>query len=140
MIFMDKIKILPPLNNELITVQKLLSKYYFFYLKDLERTIDHILIAKDGEKIIGAIIYNKNFTKINMLSIDKSYQHQGIGTLLFNSSLNIFKEKMNNKITILSTKYPTNSVPFWIKQGFIEKEEYITKRGNKMSLMEKVLI
>ncbi len=128
-----------PTVNELLETQSLLSVYYFFHYNDLKKNINNILILLLDDKIIGAIMYNKDFKKIYMLSIDKNYRRQQYGQLLFKTSLEIFKPYIKDKISAITTKYPTDSTEFWLSQGFKFISERITKRGNKMWDMELVV-
>ena len=78
-------------------------------------------IAIDNEKIIGTIALENRGDKgiLKRLYIKNEYQHQGIGTKLYNAFEEYVKEKTNIKTIYLACgKVLENAHKFYIKNGF----------------------
>jgi ribosomal protein S18 acetylase RimI-like enzyme len=104
----------------------------------------YFAVAKEGGKIIGLITVSKvdNITIfMNRLYIHPDYQRQGIGSKLFNSSLEAFP---NAKVVRLEVEEENKKgLSFYLKQGFKEVERKTDEiEGEKLKsiVMEKRIV
>lgn len=100
------------------------------------------LAAKDNKKVlgyIGAYVIEGEMEILNFV-VDKIHQHSGIGTLLFNTLLELYP---NTKSIILEVRENNEQgINFYKKNNFnvISKRKHYYKNGDDALVMMKELI
>lgn len=100
------------------------------------------LAAKDNKKVlgyIGAYVIESEMEILNFV-VDKMHQHTGIGTLLFNTLLELYP---NTKSIILEVRENNEQgINFYKKNNFnvISKRKHYYKNGDDALVMMKELI
>ena len=100
------------------------------------------LAAKDNKKVlgyIGAYVIESEMEILNFV-VDKMHQHSGIGTLLFNTLLELYP---NTKSIILEVRENNEQgINFYKKNNFnvISKRKHYYKNGDVALVMMKELI
>ena len=100
------------------------------------------LAAKDNKKVlgyIGAYVIEGEMEILNFV-VDKMHQHSGIGTLLFNTLLELYP---NTKSIILEVRENNEQgINFYKKNNFnvISKRKHYYKNGDDALVMMKELI
>lgn len=100
------------------------------------------LAAKDNKKVlgyIGAYVIEGEMEILNFV-VDKMHQHSGIGTLLFNTLLDLYP---NTKSIILEVRENNEQgINFYKKNNFnvISKRKHYYKNGDDALVMMKELI
>jgi diamine N-acetyltransferase len=104
----------------------------------------YFAVAKEGDKIVGLITVRKiddGIIFMNRLYIHPNYQRQGIGSKLFDSSLQAFP---NAKFVRLEVEEKNKKgLSFYLKQGFKEverKTDEIEGEELKSIVMEKRIV
>ena len=82
---------------------------------------DNILVAKDGEKVVGFAGYGKSDElpdcgEVYALYVLADYRGRGVGSRLFDAALGILKEYPKKSIWVL--KENKNAIAFYQKHGF----------------------
>ncbi len=89
-------------------------------------------IAKEGEKIVGfchVVIY-PNVNQLHAIYVLPEYTGKGIGTLLWNESLNFF-DKTKDTIVHVAV-YNKNAINFYKKVGFVDTGKIFSEDRFKM--------
>lgn len=100
-----------------------------FYLNVFKKDPKYIVIAKDGDKIIGAILSsdeNEDTLLIGELAVDKKYRKAGVGTSLV-KQLEQNAIKLNKKTISLGAQEPSEN--FYLKMGYTPRL-FIQLTGN----------
>jgi ribosomal-protein-alanine N-acetyltransferase len=102
------------------------------------------IIAKSGEKIIGAILATINATKnarILILSVDENYRRQGIGDKLLRALIYQCYQKNLNVIQLEVRVNNNDAIRFYTSQKFIIERVLpgYYKNGDNGYLMYKIL-
>ena len=81
---------------------------------------DTILVARDGEKLIGMCLVHgmRGWVYFSSLYIDEEYRGQGIGTRLLTKMMETLKEKHYSGCALLVKESNTEATEFYRKQGF----------------------
>lgn len=74
---------------------------------------------KSNKKVVGtiAVINKKNLGELKRMYIDKNYQGQGYGTLLFNKAIEFCKQKGFTKLELETNKKFKKAHIFYKKRG-----------------------
>lgn len=98
-----------------------------FFTKSLKSRSSFILLALDGEKIIGYIlmklervswrVYNP-MAELTNLSVDPMYRGQGVGTKLFQHAKAIMKKRGVKRISVQALTDNVRAVKFYETMGF----------------------
>lgn len=100
------------------------------------------LSAKDNEKVIGyigAYTFDDSMEILNFV-VDEAYQRQGIGSLLFNTLLNMYDK---TKSIVLEVRYNNEKgISFYKKNNFnvISIRKHYYKNGDDAIVMMKEII
>ena len=100
------------------------------------------LSAKDNEKVIGyigAYTFDDSMEILNFV-VDEAYQRQGVGSLLFNTLLNMYDK---TKSIVLEVRYNNeNGISFYKKNNFnvISIRKHYYKNGDDAIVMMKEII
>ena len=79
-----------------------------------------LIVIIDNTDIVGLCAYdiNSDYGKINVIEIKKTYQRNGLGTILFEFVISIMLDKQVKLIEIFV--HPIEIKPFWDKLKFTE--------------------
>jgi ribosomal-protein-alanine N-acetyltransferase len=100
------------------------------------------LSAKDDEKVIGyigAYTFDDSMEILNFV-VDEAYQRQGVGSLLFNTLLNMYDK---TKSIVLEVRYNNEKgISFYKKNNFnvISIRKHYYKNGDDAIVMMKEII
>lgn len=100
------------------------------------------LSAKDDEKVIGyigAYTFDDSMEILNFV-VDEAYQRQGVGSLLFNTLLNMYDK---TKTIVLEVRYNNEKgISFYKKNNFnvISIRKHYYKNGDDAIVMMKEII
>lgn len=100
------------------------------------------LSAKDNEKVIGyigAYTFDDSMEILNFV-VDEAYQRQGVGSLLFNTLLNMYDK---TKSIVLEVRYNNEKgISFYKKNNFnvISIRKHYYKNGDDAIVMMKEII
>lgn len=100
------------------------------------------LSAKDNEKVIGyigAYTFDDSMEILNFV-VDEEYQRQGVGSLLFNTLLNMYDK---TKSIVLEVRYNNEKgISFYKKNNFnvISIRKHYYKNGDDAIVMMKEII
>ena len=100
-----------------------------FYLNVFKKDPKYIVIAKDGDKIIGAILSsdeNEDTLLIGELAVDEKYRKAGVGTSLV-KKIEQNAIKLNKKTVSLGAQEPSEN--FYFKMGYTPRL-FIQLTGN----------
>ncbi len=75
-----------------------------------------IYLVKDGRKIIGCLVLNKNI--IEILCVDKEFRHSGIGSALIKHIEALLSKDKRKKYIKVWSYLGFNAGEFYIKNGF----------------------
>jgi len=92
----------------------------------LERNPDLCFVARDGEKIIGAVLGSHDGRRgfINHMAVSSEYRKKGIGRMLIHNVIESLKSVGIRKILIFVLKNSPDAQAFWKNLGF-SKEDII---------------
>lgn len=111
-------------------------------LNELDNPNVCFLSAKDNEKVIGyigAYTFDDSMEILNFV-VDEAYQRQGVGSLLFNTLLNMYDK---TKSIVLEVRYNNEKgISFYKKNNFnvISKRKHYYKNGDDALVMMKEII
>lgn len=111
-------------------------------LNELDNPNVCFLSAKDNEKVIGyigAYTFDDSMEILNFV-VDEAYQRQGVGSLLFNTLLNIYDK---TKSIVLEVRYNNEKgISFYKKNNFnvISIRKHYYKNGDDAIVMMKEII
>ena len=108
------------------------------YIDSFQEYKDKVLVVenKQTKDILGYSCFSDEKTgnydsELVSLYIKPEYKGRGIGTLLFNETVNYLKDKNNKNMILWCIKDNIKSVEFYQKLGCEIKEDKIAKIGNK---------
>ena len=111
-------------------------------LNELDNPNVCFLSAKDNEKVIGyigAYTFDDSMEILNFV-VDEAYQRQGVGSLLFNTLLNMYDK---TKSIVLEVRYNNEKgISFYKKNNFnvISIRKHYYKNGDDAIVMMKEII
>ena len=111
-------------------------------LNELDNPNVCFLSAKDNEKVIGyigAYTFDDSMEILNFV-VDEAYQRQGVGSLLFNTLLNMYNK---TKSIVLEVRYNNEKgISFYKKNNFnvISIRKHYYKNGDDAIVMMKEII
>jgi ribosomal-protein-alanine N-acetyltransferase len=111
-------------------------------LNELDNPNVCFLSAKDDEKVIGyigAYTFDDSMEILNFV-VDEAYQRQGVGSLLFNTLLNMYDK---TKSIVLEVRYNNEKgISFYKKNNFnvISIRKHYYKNGDDAIVMMKEII
>ena len=111
-------------------------------LNELDNRNVCFLSAKDNEKVIGyigAYTFDDSMEILNFV-VDEAYQRQGVGSLLFNTLLNMYDK---TKSIVLEVRYNNEKgISFYKKNNFnvISIRKHYYKNGDDAIVMMKGII
>ncbi len=119
-------KIQPNENKEIWRIAKTMSilERYFFYFLLYKIYKTDILVAVDGEKIVGCIIINittlakEKISNIKKIFVDRNAQKKGIGKALVDNAIFYFQKKGCKTHYVLVDRYNSMSWNMFIHKGF----------------------
>jgi len=93
----------------------------------IERNPDTCFVAKDGGKIIGAVLAGHDGRKgfLYHFAVLGEYRNRGIGKRLVNLALDALKQKGISKAALLVLSNNEIGNKFWSKMGFNTRNECI---------------
>lgn len=124
-------------KNDVDVIQDMLGMFYFVPKIGIVDLLDNIVVKQIKEEVVGMLYVNKKRDSIKMLIVKNKYKERGIGRELFERGSELLNINLKGMI-IEATCLPKSTVLFWEKMGFKPIKEKLTKRGNKMMLMEYV--
>lgn len=91
-----------------------------------DRDPDLFLVARAGEKIVGAVLgtYDGRRGWVYHLGVDPAFQGMGIGTKLMEKLIERYRDKQVCKVNLMVTADNMEVCEFYKKLGFI-KHDYI---------------
>ncbi len=98
------------------------------------------LVAEVSNHIVGYIIFwiREGVGHIIVIAVDKKFQSMGIGSLLIDNAISIYKRNKVKKVVLEVRKSNTRAVKFYLRKGFIplgEESNYYTD-GESAIIME----
>lgn len=99
-------------------------------------TCDTVLLAQDGEKIIGVIslhvmeLFHQpgRLGRITSLVIDHDFRRQGVGAMLVAAADVFFKKQLCIRAEVTSGDYRIDAHTFYQRQGYSTDERRFVKR------------
>ena len=91
-----------------------------------------MLVAKDGQEVVGLCRMNKNEEKnqIHAIYVLPEYQGKGIGTMFWKEALNFFDAKKD--IVVEVATYNKKAISFYSKLGFTDTGKRFTEDRLRM--------
>ena len=99
----------------------------------LDRNPGFCFLARDGEKIIGAVLGSHDGRRgfINHMAVSNEYRNKGIGRILVHNVIESLKSIGIKKILIFVLKSSPDAQAFWKHMGF-SKEDIIDTHSLKL--------
>lgn len=93
--------------------------------KYIKRNPKTCFIAKDGEKIVGALLSGHDGRRgyIHHTAVDCAYRHKGIGTALVNSAIKALRNEGIQKAALVVFRDNEHGNAFWDKMSFAKRDD-----------------
>jgi ribosomal protein S18 acetylase RimI-like enzyme len=94
------------------------------FLIFLERNLGLCFVARDGKKIIGAVLGSHDGRRgfINHMAVSSAYRKKGIGRMLVHNVIESLKSVGIRKILIFVLKNSPDAQAFWKHMGFLKED------------------
>jgi|GEM_PF-872309 len=119
--------------------EELNKKFQSYLTKAIKENAPYILIAKDDNKMIGFITYEKvdadyfdtNFKEhsdILELFVKEDYREKGVGKLLMDKVEKFFKNKGINTLSLQCSTFNKNALSFYKHLGLVNRQTLLYKK------------
>jgi len=127
------------------------SEYYVPYSRDLEKEFNrlitkaitngepHLLVAKDGDHIVGFVTFEedseeyfdtniKKFGVVIELYVSESSRKKGVGKKLMSEAEKYFASKGLQHVKLACSTFNKNALNFYEKSQYINRQSYLFKK------------